>query len=333
VTTERECIEHIGQLVTKQDNEFLLKGIGDDCAVIRKGDDMCLLLTTDTLVSGVHFDLSWHPPYLLGRKCISVNMSDIAAMGGKPYACLLTIGFPNKVPPWLDDFMKGFLEVLQVYDTLLIGGDTVMSKNDTVFSVTLLGEMDRTKVCYRSGAKAGDIIWVSGSLGNAAAGLELCRRGFYAGKDSAGKWQNLLRSHLDPEPHVELGDLLAASGFVHAMMDISDGLATDLAHLCHESGVGAEIEQALLPVDEILREAAVDLDRPSMDWVIRGGEDYQLLFTTEAAVAQKLHKYIAERSGRQIFPVGRIVEGQGVYLLNGSEKEEISFQGYEHFTK
>jgi len=317
MVSERECIDLIARLVNTQDNESLLKGIGDDCAVLRKEGDSCLLLTTDTLVEGVHFDLTWHSPYLLGRKSASVNMSDIAAMGGKPYACLLSIGFPGKVPSWLDNFMQGFIEVLQTHDTLLVGGDTVMSRNDTVFSVTLLGEADRSKVCYRSGAKPGDMIWTSGSLGNAAAGLDLCRRGFCAGENVSDKWHDLIKAHLDPEAQVELGDILAASGLVHAMMDISDGLATDLAHLCRESGVGAEIDRELLPVDEVLRDAATELGTPPMDWVLRGGEDYQLLFTTDAVAGQQLLNLIAGKTGRKIFAIGRIVAGQGVYLLRG----------------
>jgi thiamine-monophosphate kinase len=331
MVSERECIDLIARLVDTQDKEYLLKGIGDDCAVLRKGRDSCLLLTTDTLVEGVHFDLAWHSPYLLGRKSASVNMSDIAAMGGKPSACLLSIGFPGKVPPWFDDFMKGFIEVLRVYDTLLVGGDTVMSRNDTVFSITLLGEVDKNKVCYRSGAKPGDMIWVSGPLGNAAAGLELCRRGFCAGKDITDKWQDLVKAHLDPEAQVELGEILAASGLIHAMMDISDGLATDLAHLCHESGVGAEIDWGLLPVEDSLKEAAAELGTPAMDWVLRGGEDYQLLFTAGSKAEQQLLQHIVGRKGKKLFAIGRIVAGQGVYLVSGAERKEISFQGYEHF--
>jgi thiamine-monophosphate kinase len=331
MVSERECIDQIGRLVNTQDNEYLLKGIGDDCAVLRKEGDSCLLLTTDTLVEGVHFDLAWHSPYLLGRKSASVNLSDIAAMGGKPYACLLSVGFPGKVPAWLDDFMKGFNEVLRAHGTLLVGGDTVMSRNDTVISVTLLGEVNRNKVCYRSGAKQGDMIWITGPLGNAAAGLELCSRGLCSGEDVPDKWQDLIMAHLDPEVQVELGDILASSGFVHAMMDISDGLATDLAHLCHESGVGAEIDRNLLPVDDILRQAAAVLGKSPMDLVLRGGEDYQLLFTAEAAAEQDLLRLVTGKTGRKLFAIGRIVADQGVYLLSGIERQEISFQGYEHF--
>ena len=332
MVSERECINLISRLANKGDKDYLLKGIGDDCAVLIQEGGNCLLLTTDTLVEGVHFDLVYHPPNLLGRKSASVNLSDIAAMGGKPRACLLCMGFPGKIPFWLNDFMQGFVEVLQAHDTLLVGGDTVMSRNDTVFSVTILGEVERHKVCYRSGAKPGDMIWVTGSLGNAAAGLELCRRGFWAGKeDPEGKWQHFIKAHLDPEAQVGLGDILAASGLVHAMLDVSDGLATDLAHLCQESGVGAEIEPELLPVEDLLKEAAAMLGITPMDWVLRGGEDYRLLFTTETLAEEKIRRLAATKAKRKMFAIGRIIEGQGVSIVSGAGRQDISFQGYEHF--
>ena len=332
MVSERECINLISRLANKGDKDYLLKGIGDDCAVLIQEGGNCLLLTTDTLVEGVHFDLVYHPPNLLGRKSASVNLSDIAAMGGKPRACLLCMGFPGKIPFWLNDFMQGFVEVLQAHDTLLVGGDTVMSRNDTVFSVTILGEVERHKVCYRSGAKPGDMTWVTGSLGNAAAGLELCRRGFWAGKeDPEGKWQHFIKAHLDPEAQVGLGDILAASGLVHAMLDVSDGLATDLAHLCQESGVGAEIEPELLPVEDLLKEAAAMLGITPMDWVLRGGEDYRLLFTTETLAEEKIRRLAATKAKRKMFAIGRIIEGQGVSIVSGAGRQDISFQGYEHF--
>jgi len=331
MTSERECIQRILQYVQSQDSEYLIKGIGDDCAVLEKEGDSCLLLTTDTLVEGVHFDLDWHPPYLLGRKCASVNLSDIAAMGGRPRACLLSVGFPGMVPAWFDDFMSGFTSVLAEYGTLLVGGDTVKSQNDIILSVTVTGEGDRKQIRYRSGAKAGDLIWVSGSLGNAAAGLELCQNGQCRSAKMSTKWQQLINAHLNPEPQVDLGRILSSSGFVHAMMDISDGLATDLAHLCEESGVGAEIQQDLLPVSGLLRNAAAELAADVFDWILKGGEDYQLLFTTGVSDEQELLRFVSEKSGREIICIGRIIEEPGVFLGNDSERREISYQGYDHF--
>jgi thiamine-monophosphate kinase len=332
MTSERECINRILQFVQNHDRENLVKGIGDDCAVLSKDADNCILLTTDTLVEGVHFDLAWHSPYLLGRKCVSVNLSDIAAMGGRPRTCLLSLGFPGSVPSWLDDFMTGFASVLNDYDTLLVGGDTVKSRNDLMISVTVIGEGSRKQLCYRSGAEPGDLIWVSGPLGNAAAGLELCRMG-HCQTDESGKWQKLVKAHLDPEPQIDLGRVLSSSGFVHSMMDISDGLATDLAHLCQESDVGAEIDQNYLPVDEILKNAAAELEMVPLDLVLRGGEDYQLLFTTGVSDKQELLQLVSARFGREIFCLGRIIEEKGVFLCDGDERQEVTYQGYDHFVR
>lgn len=331
MTTERECIARILQHVQNHDRDYLIKGIGDDCAVLKKDGENCLLFTTDTLVEGVHFDLTWHPPYLLGRKCASVNLSDIAAMGGQPRTCLLSIGFPESVPSWFDDFMSGFTSVLKEHDTLLVGGDTVKSRNDFVVSVTATGEGSRKQICYRSGAKPGDLIWVSASLGNAAAGLELCRKGFCKPGGMPDKWQQLIHAHLDPGAEIDLGIILSSSGLVHAMMDISDGLATDLAHLCQESSVGAEIQQEFLPVSEHLENAALELDADILDWVLKGGEDYHLLFTTEASDERKLRQLVSDKLDREIFCIGRIVADQGVFLCNGEERQEISYQGHDHF--
>jgi len=329
--SERQCIELIQQYASDPQDKYLIKGIGDDCAVISKNDAELQLLTTDTLVEGVHFDLEWHDPYLLGRKSVAVNLSDIAAMGGQPKACLLSVAFPEGVPSWFKDFMKGFSEILAEYDTLLVGGDTVRGNRAVVISVMLLGEVNRDHICYRSGAQPGDAVLVSGTLGNAAAGLAICRKGLHKSGDLKKTWQQLVKAHLDPVPLVNLGSILAGSGMVQAMMDISDGLATDLSHICRESGVGAEIRQEFLPVSETLVNAAAGLQAEAVDWALKGGEDYQLLFTVKPPDEPKLRQLVADRTGSEIFTVGHIIAGQGVYLCNHNERKEISFQGYDHF--
>ena len=329
--SERECIELIQRYAAAEKSEYLVKGIGDDCAVIRKDVTDDLLLTTDTLVQGVHFNLGWHPPYLLGRKSASVNLSDIAAMGGRPRACLLSVAFPANVPSWFEDFMKGFSDVLGEHETLLVGGDTVKGNHDIVITVTLIGEADRKHICYRAGAQPNDTVWVSGPLGSAAAGLSLCQKGLCDLSDPADKWQQLVKAHLDPVPLVSLGKALAESGLVRAMMDISDGLATDLAHLCTAGGVGAEIEQDLLPVSDSLEQAAAQLNTDAIDWLVKGGEDYQLLFTAKPSDEQMLRQLVTDLTGKEIFAVGSIIEGQGVYLCNQEKREDISYQGYDHF--
>jgi len=176
------------------------------------------------------------------------------------------------------------------------------------------------------------LIWVSGSLGNAAAGLELCRSGQSQPAEMSGKWQQLIEAHLDPEAQIDLGRILSSSGFVHAMMDISDGLATDLAHLCQESDVGAEIQQDLLPLSMFLKHAATELDAEVLDWVLKGGEDYQLLFTTKASDEQNLLKLVAGSIDAKVSSIGKIIDEQGVFLCNGEGRQAISYQGYDHFS-
>ena len=327
--SERDIIEYISNLLALQADRDLIKGIGDDCAVFRKDNKSCILVTTDTLVAGVHFDLAWHPPLLLGRKTAAVNLSDIAAMGGKPRYAFLNLAFPGSAPAWLDDFLAGFYEMLQEYDTHLVGGDTVKSPNDLSMSVTLIGEAAEDEICYRSGAEIGDFVFVSGFLGDAAAGLSLCQSGLSAG--SSTPWQQLVKAHLDPLPQVKLGRMLADSRLVHAMIDISDGLATDLAHICTQSRTGAEIFKEALPVSETLRAAAEKLKSPIFDWVLKGGEDYKLLFTVSPDHEKDLQRRVAKQSGMEIYPIGRIIEGRGVHLCSRERRQNISYQGYDHF--
>ena len=307
----------------------VLQGIGDDCAVLRPDGKRLQVWTVDTLLEKVHFDLGWHPAKLLGRKAVAVNLSDIAAMGATPRFALLSLGVPASLAAeWLDGFMAGFLEALAAARVQLIGGDTVQSGGQLTLSVTVGGEVDEGQVLYRSGAQPGDLIWVSGPLGEAAAGLAFCKGG--CADDTA--WRQLVKAHLDPEPELALGPLLAASGQVHAMMDLSDGLATDLAHLCTASGVGAEVVAEQLPLSLPLRAAAVRLQCAALDWALKGGEDYRLLFTAPAGAALALEALAAEQLGRAIYCVGRIVEGSGVTLCDGSQRQDISYQGYDHFT-
>lgn len=329
VLSERGLIARIRAEAAATSSD-LLRGIGDDCAVFRQaGGELVSLVTTDTLVEGVHFDRRWHPPRLLGRKAVAVNMSDIAAMGGTPRFVFLSLAAPPATEPtWLDGLLAGFLESVSEYGALLIGGDTVKSSHELVLSVTVIGEAPVNQVCYRAGAQAGDTVLVSGPLGQAAAGLALCQGGR---QQENPAWQPLIAAHCDPKAQVPLGRLLAASGMVHAMMDLSDGLATDLAHLCAESGVGAEVESAALPLTAELRQAAVACGVDPLQWALSGGEDYHLVFTCAAGDVNILRQLAQERLGITLASVGRIVMGQGVALLDAGGRREISYQGYDHF--
>lgn len=329
---ERQLIDYIAAL-TGPAPEELIKGIGDDCAVIRKDDQRAWLLTMDTLVEGVHFDPSFHPPEKLGRKSVAVNASDIGAMGGAPMFVLLSVGMPKEFDPsWFKAFAHGLTDACREYGCLLIGGDTVASPLGFTCSLTVIGEAEVERVVYRSGARSGDTIWVSGSLGFAAAGLELLRQGIQPGNQ---RWQPFREQHLNPGARVELGRRLAASGLAHAMMDLSDGLATDLAHLCKQSGVGAHIMANSLPGVDALGEVAQLLGVQPEHWAVSGGEDYELLFTAHPDATDRLLD-IGRQFALQLTPVGTIVPGAGVTLIreraDGTREESaIAYQGFDHF--
>ncbi len=311
----------------------LIQGIGDDCAVFGTTDAGQWLITTDTLVDLIHFDRHWHSPELLGRKSIAVNLSDIAAMGGVPRFVLLSLCLPVSLgSEWLQRWLSGVSAILAEQGCVLIGGDTVHGR-ELVISVTVIGKAGEGKILYRTGARPGDIVYISGPLGSAAAGLALFQRAKEEGTDPGQwpQWQDLLDAHLDPAPQLELGQQLGLSGCVSAMQDISDGLATDLAHICLESGTGSILYAARLPALPSLDSAATFLAQEKLDLMVKGGEDYQLLFTVRPGREKELEARILTTLHHQIYPVGIITEGQGVILeKNDGTRCDITFQGYEH---
>lgn len=330
---ERQIIDLLGSMTTA-DIPGLLQGIGDDCAVIRKNRRQSWLVTMDTLVESVHFDLSRHPPAKLGRKVISVNVSDIAAMGGTPIFVFLSLGMPAGFDVrWLREFSLGLADACREYHCFLAGGDTVRSPSGVLVTITVMGEMQTSRVVLRSGARVGDTVWVSGYPGRAAAGLELCRLGRMDDTDCG----DLVETHLNPRPRLELGRLLAQDRLVHAMMDLSDGLATDLAHICTQSKVGAVIDPALLRRDPALAAAAGVLRKNPDQWMLTGGEDYELVFTASARKSAA----IVDLGAKLRIPVtriGRIDGRQGVrvlqFLSDGGRtvERDISYSGYDHFS-
>jgi thiamine-monophosphate kinase len=328
---ERELIEQIQRLVGTDSGE-LLQGIGDDCAVISKTADTAWLLTMDTLLEGVHFELDLHPPEQLAEKSVAVNVSDIAAMGGKPLFVLLSLGLPRGFDEtWFGRFSSGLARALEDYGCLLIGGDTVASPGPVALTLTVVGEAQVSNILYRSKAGIGDSIWVSGPLGLSAAGFELLHM-----ERVMPELQPLIDAHLRPCARVDLGIKLAESGLVHAMMDVSDGLATDLAHLARASGVGARIFADHLVPHPVLNQAAKMLEKDPLQWMLQGGEDYELLFTAAPKNSAQLTQ-LAASSGLYLSQVGTVVSGSGVTLVtggcNGAELHEIpvSYQGFDHF--
>ena len=305
-------------------------GIGDDCAIMPQRDGTDTLVSTDLLVEGIHFLLDDISARDLGWKAAAVNISDIAAMGGRPVATFLSIAIPSSISEeWIDEFMEGYAEISSRYGVALLGGDTTSSAAGLCINVAVVGECVHGKAVRRSGARPGDLVCVTGMLGDSAAGLKLilegCREAV-CGQDAEPSQcrlnaaeRTLLRRHHRPEPQVSAGIALAGSGAVSAMMDISDGVASDLRHIMEESGVGAEILTALVPLSQELVDVCAARFWDAMQLALEGGEDYQLLFTVEPSAEASL--------GVPHTVIGRMTEDKNL-VWNGSDRD---FRGFTHF--
>ncbi len=316
---ERRVISRIRRAFGERRTDILL-GIGDDAALVRGPQK--LLLTTDILVEDEDFRRPDHPPRLLGRKALNVNLSDIAAMGGRPLHALVALALPGDIEEaWLRQFMAGLRSAAQPAGVALVGGD--LSQSDKVMiAVTVTGE-SRFPVT-RSGARPGDAIFVSGTLGDAAGGLRLLEKGGISGV--AKPVRPLVQAFLDPEPRLKLGALLARRGLASAMIDLSDGLSVDLRHICEESGTGAEVQAARIPISPALAHFA----RDPLDMALNGGEDFELLFTVRPA---KLAAVQALAKTSRISRIGRVVSGRAVRLVTGGNKKvPLRPRGFEHFS-
>lgn len=308
----------------------LIKGIGDDCAIIAPSTEKHWLITTDMLVEAVHFNSSSHPPYELGRKCIAVNISDIAAMGGEPKFALLSVSLPDSLGhEWIAEWSRGIDSVLKEFNCQLIGGDTVRGEILTA-NITIIGDVEGNKAILRATAAAGETIFVSGHLGSAAAGLAVLQNMEELSKKARKLALPFIKQHLNPTPDVTCGKILRQSGMITAMQDISDGLATDLAHICLQSKISALIDETELPCHEDLSEMCKILGCKTTELQISGGEDYKLVFTVEQGRDDELINYVADNGGPPIYHIGKTVPGNGVFLVTDNGNIDITFQGFEH---
>ncbi len=300
-------------------------GIGDDCAVTRCEPGGLRLLTTDLLVERVHFLRQAITPYQLGAKALAVSLSDVAAMGGRPLDAFVSIAIPKDVPlDELDALYDGMKAMARRFDVNILGGDTTGSRCDLVVNVALSGEVAESEVLYRSGARVGDTLFVSGPLGDSAAGLDALVHGR---RDESSAARELVRRHHEPRPHLEEARAIATSGLAHAMLDVSDGLAADLPHLCDRSGVGAEVWEAELPLSPELREycAAHELDAAAV--ALSGGEDYVLLLAAEARLAGAV-----ARAGVHLHAMGRVLEaGRREVMRRDGTRAPLPSGGWDHF--
>lgn len=307
----------------------VVKGIGDDCAVLESGGEL-LLFTTDIMVEGVHFLEDSLDPASLAKKLLAVNLSDLAAMGGRAKAGLLTVAMPAEIETrFWETFVKILSEEFIARRIDLLGGDTSSSPGPLILNLLLIGSVDAGNVLYRSGAKDQDLIFVSRTLGDSAAGLDLLSNPDLESKRTA--FESLISAHESPRAEEELGPFLAESGLVTAMIDVSDGLATDLAHLAEASGLGAEVYLKDLPISEETILLGRIMKKDPVDWVLFGGEDYALLFTVEEAQAIELENMVQEDMQREIKLVGRMKASPGLTGIDGEVRIELTGRGYEHF--
>jgi thiamine-monophosphate kinase len=307
----------------------VLVGIGDDAAAVRI-DGRTLLLTTDTLLEGVHFRRSTATWREIGAKALAVNISDVAAMGGRPRYALLALALPAAFAvAEIDELYAGIYDMAGRFGVALVGGDTCAAPGGVVLSVTLVGDVDGAPLARR-GARPGDAILVTGTLGAAAAGLAVLEG---APRDLPGDVvAPVVRAHREPAPRVAESALIHESGWATAMIDLSDGLATDLGHLAAESGVGARVRLDLLPVSDATGGVARALGVDPLRWAVSGGEDYELLFTAAADRAAELAGAVARRTGTPVRPIGEVRSAaEGVVFVDAAGRPVAVRPGFDHF--
>jgi len=310
----------------------VLVGIGDDAAVIKGQGGKDLIVCCDLMVEGVHFRTEWTPPGTLGRKALAVTLSDIAAMGGVPKFALVSIALPRDCSSgFIDELFGGLFELAGASGVSIIGGDTSSSRDSLFIDVSVIGECGSGTAITRRGAKIGDTVYVSGSLGASALGLSLLEDGFRINdsKSSDARRKAVLK-HLAHEPQLKLGRALGEARLASAMIDISDGLSTDLWHILDESDCGAVINAAAIPIAECVRSIAaaapgIDALRLAVD----GGEEYELLFTARPDDRRRIDE-LSIVCGVEVNAVGEIVGSRRLQLESGGSLEMLQPAGYEH---
>jgi len=314
-----------------------VRGIGDDCAVLSPPPGMDLVMTADALIEGVHFRHEWTNWMSLGGKAVGVNFSDIASMGAEPAGIVITLGLkPTTEAHDVIEFYLGMMSFLSA-KVPVIGGDIVASPTATAISVTAYGYVPHGKAIRRRGARVGDDLWVTGTLGDSAAGLRLLQ--MYPERyspllfdDTDKRNELLVCAHIGGYARLREGQALAATGHVHAMMDLSDGLAGDLGHMVQASKVGAVIQEPAIPLSEELREASAEYGWDSLDLALHGGEDYELLIATSPRWRRQIESAIEAIPGSTITRIGTVVEGSGITLRRADGTEEaLEAKAFTHF--
>ncbi len=319
-------IENIARIAAVSDPQ-VVKAIGDDAAVVSLDRTACLLVTTDILKEGIHFKKEFSSPFILGKKCLSVNLSDIAAMGGAPLYYFVSIAIPPDTPySFIRDLYRGMNAQARRFCTQLLGGDTTASQDSLVISITLLGRAAKRTVLYRHGARPGDLIFVTGTLGDSALGLMLLEKGLCSPRCG------LVKRHIDPQPRIEAGHVLACSRAASAMMDISDGLLGDMQHIMKQSGVGSRIFLDRLPLSAAYRRQCPRLSRDFYLPALCGGEDYELLFTVPRRHEKRV-RLLADKQDLTMTCIGETTDKQlGLVVVDRHGKRIRPLPtGFRHF--
>jgi thiamine-monophosphate kinase len=316
--SEKALIAQIRHRVAKKSG--IITGIGDDSAVLRIPLGHEALVTTDFSLEGIHFRREWHPPESAGHRCLTRGLSDIAAMGGEPIAVFVSLALPRDLSQsWVNGFSKGLLKLADKFGVSLAGGDTAQSPGGILADIVVLGSVPKGNAILRSGARPGDRIYVSGKLGGSGATLYKL-----IGKPNRRLNPREFVTHFFPEPRIEVGRFLRRKRLASAMIDISDGLSTDLVHICEESGVGAEIQADAIPRATIGSQKQI----VQLQTALHGGEDYELLFT--APQSSSIPSRIA---GVPITQIGRITKNKRVVLIEKGATVKLEAKGWEHFQK
>jgi len=298
----------------------LEKGIGDDCAIQRQHGDYDLLTSTDLLVEGVHFRRDWCSMNELGRKAAAVNISDIAAMGGKPQSLFLGLSRPDSIGDHdIEQFLSGFIAEGKTYGATLAGGDTCLSPDSLMISVTVQGMIPTGDAICRQGASCGDAVYVSGTIGDSALALKILQNGQQPDPFLTERFHT-------PTPRVSLGQILAQRQFATAMLDVSDGLLADLGHILTASNVGVDLELETLPLSDAFQQMLTD-DESLIDLALAGGEDYELVFTSPL-------KDLAGQLGRicPVTRIGTVTATAGIQILKSDgSRYHCQHHGFNHF--
>ena len=335
--SENELIERIRRAIPSSPHKAAVGarlGIGDDSAVVRPRPGRELVISTDQFHDGRHFLVQRHSPDSVGYKALARASSDLAAMGATPLYFFLNLALPAaRVGAWLDQFLRGMARAAREYKMVLLGGD-LASLPKVAISLTVMGDVAPGRAVARRGARPVDAIFVSGTLGRAALGLEMfLHRGRRAVRTSvrvSGAAAEALRAHLYPQPRLALGQWLVQNRLASSMIDISDGFSTDLAHLCTASGVGAKIESARVPVTRVTaltKKLALD----PFTLAMHGGEDYELLFTVPARMAASMPTHFGNLA---LTRIGEITRSRKLLLLSSSgTARPLAIHGWDHFRR